>query len=238
MIKLTERIIVTSALPYINGVKHIGNLVGSILPADVFTRYLKLQGHEVIYICGTDDHGTPAEISAHEAGKPVDEFCNEMYEIQKSIYERFGIDFTYFGRTHDQENHEITQDIFLGLRKNGYILEKTSIQLYSIDDERYLPDRYVTGTCPHCGFELARGDQCENCTTLLDPQELINPRSTISGSTNIEEREVTHFYIDLHALEPRSRHGWRANKAGPRPRSPSQENGSTRGFDPGRSPVT
>lgn len=201
MIKLTERIIITSALPYINGVKHLGNLIGSLLPADVYTRYLKLQGKDVIYICGTDDHGTPAELSALEAGKPVEEYCDEMYEVQKDIYERFGLNFDYFGRTSDEENHEITQDIFLKLKENGYIKEETSFQLYSIDDERFLPDRYVIGTCPHCEYDRARGDQCENCTTLLDPDELINPRSTISGSEKIEKRKVTHFYIDLPALE-------------------------------------
>jgi len=202
VIELTERIIITSALPYINGVKHLGNLIGSLLPADVYARYLKLQGNEVIYICGTDDHGTPAELSAREAGKPVEEYCNEMYEIQKDIYERFGLNFDYFGRTHDQENHEITQELFLGLKENGYIKEDTSIQLYSVEDERFLPDRYVIGTCPHCDYERARGDQCENCTTLLDPVELINPKSVISGSDKIEQKEVTHFYIDLPKLDP------------------------------------
>ena len=205
MAKSAKRIIVTSALPYINGIKHLGNLVGSLLPADIYTRYLKLQGNEVIYICGTDDHGTPAELSAHEAGKPVDEYCKEMYLVQRDIYERFGLKFDYFGRTHDIENHEITQDLFLGLYENGYITEKSSTQLYSIDDERYLPDRYVIGTCPHCGYERARGDQCESCTTLLDPADLVNPRSSISGSTNLEKREVNHFYINLTKLEPQIR---------------------------------
>lgn len=200
---LSERYIVTSALPYINGIKHLGNLVGSLLPADVYTRYLRLKGKDVVFVCGTDDHGTPAEISAFEAGKPVDKYCDEMYQIQKDIYERFDLKFDYFGRTHDQENHEITQEIFLGLYNNGYISEKESIQLYSVDDKRYLPDRYVMGTCPHCGYERARGDQCENCTTLLDPVDLINPRSAISDSTNIEQRKVKHFYIDLPKLQPK-----------------------------------
>jgi len=198
-----ERYIVTSALPYINGVKHIGNLIGSLLPADVYTRYLKLRGKDVIYICGTDDHGTPAELSALNAKKPVDEYVKEMYQIQKDIYQRFGINFDYFGQTSDQENHEITKEIFLGLHKNGYIQEQTSMQLFSIDDNRYLPDRYVKGTCPHCGYEEARGDQCESCTTLLNPSELLNPRSTVSGSTNIEMREVRHLYIDLPKLQPK-----------------------------------
>ncbi|MCE7736496.1 MAG: methionine--tRNA ligase [Candidatus Heimdallarchaeota archaeon] len=198
---MSERYIVTSALPYINGVKHLGNLIGSLLPADVYTRYLKLQDKDVIYICGTDDHGTPAELSALAAGLPVDEYCEKLYKVQKQIYEDFGLNFDYFGRTSDQENHEITQEIFMGLYENGYISEKFSTQLYSLTDERYLPDRYVIGQCPNCGYEGARGDQCENCTKLLDPTDLINPRSAISGSTEIEQREVRHLYIDLPKLQ-------------------------------------
>lgn len=198
---MTERYLVTSALPYINGVKHLGNLVGSLLPADVYTRYLKLIGKEVIYICGTDDHGTPAEISALQAGKPVAEYCTEMYSVQKKIYEDFGIKFDYFGRTSEKENHVITQELFLALKKNGYISEKTSKQLYSVDEDRYLPDRYVIGTCPKCDYERARGDQCENCTTLLNPTELINPRSVTSEKSKIEERDVTHFFINLPKIQ-------------------------------------
>ncbi len=200
---MTERYIITSALPYINGVKHLGNLIGSLLPADVYTRYLRLLGKDVIYICGTDDHGTPAEISALEAGKPVKEYCDMMYETQKQIYEQFNLKFDYFGRTSDVENHEITQEILLELSKNGYIKEKSSVQLYSIVDDRFLPDRYVIGICPHCGFERARGDQCEKCTTLLDPTDLIEPKSVISGSSDIEGREVRHLYIDLPKLQPK-----------------------------------
>jgi len=196
-----EKVLITSALPYINSIKHLGNLIGSILPADVFARYQRLQGNDVIYICGTDDHGTPAEISAMEANIPVDEFCDEMYITQKKIYEDWNIEFDYFGRTHDIENHEITQEIFLKLMDNGYVVEKTSIQLYSIDDKRYLPDRFVIGICPHCEYENARGDQCENCTTLLDPTDLISPKSSISGSFNLEKRDVKHYYIDLPKLE-------------------------------------
>ncbi|MCH8907183.1 MAG: methionine--tRNA ligase, partial [Candidatus Heimdallarchaeota archaeon] len=198
----SERYIVTSALPYVNGVKHLGNLIGSLLPADTYTRFLKLIGKDVIYICGTDDHGTPAELSALEAGKSVSEYVAEMFELQKGIYERFGLDFDYFGQTSARENHEITKEIFLALDKNGYINERTTQQLYSVKDKRFLPDRYVLGTCPHCGYENARGDQCENCTKLLDPIELINPRSAISGNTELENRDVTHLFIDLPKLQP------------------------------------
>ncbi len=210
-----EKYIVTSALPYINGVKHLGNLIGSLLPADVYTRYLKLIGKDAIYICGTDDHGTPAEISAIEAGKPVKQYCDEMYKVQRDIYERFGLNFDYFGRTSDIENHDITQEIFLSLYKNGYILEKTSLQLYSVDEDRYLPDRYVRGTCPHCGYEKARGDQCESCTKLLSPIDLINPYSITNPKSKIEKREVKHFYIDLPKLQPKVEKWIESNKHWP-----------------------
>ncbi|RMG25872.1 MAG: methionine--tRNA ligase [Methanobacteriota archaeon] len=198
-----EKYIVTSALPYINGVKHIGNLIGSLLPADIYARYLRLKGKDVVAICGTDEHGTPAELSALKAGLPVKEYCDQMYKIQKDIYERFNLSFDYFGRTSDIENHEITQEIFLALYKNGYIFEKETEQLYSVDDDRFLPDRYVIGTCPHCGYERARGDQCEGCSTLLNPTELINPRSEISGSTNIIRKKAKHLYIDLPKIQPK-----------------------------------
>lgn len=198
-----EKYIVTSALPYINGVKHIGNLVGSLLPADIYARYLRLKGKDVVAICGTDEHGTPAELSALKAGLPVKEYCDQMYEVQKEIYERFNLSFDYFGRTSDIENHEITQEIFLALFENGFIFEKETEQLYSVDDDRFLPDRYVIGTCPHCGYERARGDQCEGCSTLLNPTDLINPRSEISGSTNIVRKKAKHLYIDLPKIQPK-----------------------------------
>jgi len=198
-----ERYIITSALPYINGIKHLGNLIGSILPADVYTRYLRLIGKDVIYICGTDEHGTIAELAALEENMDVRAYCDKYYHLQKDTYERFGVDFDYFGRTSDEENHELTQEIFKGLYKNGYIKEITSNQLYSIDDKRFLPDRYVIGICPNCNYERARGDQCESCTSLIDPTDLINPMSSISGSTNVEVREVTHLYLDLPKLQDR-----------------------------------
>lgn len=203
MLLTEEKYIVTSALPYINGVKHIGNLVGSLLPADIYARYLRLKGKDVVAICGTDEHGTPAELSALKAGLPVKEYCDKMYKIQKDIYERFNLSFDYFGRTSDPENHEITQEIFLALYKNGYIFEKETEQLFSVDDDRFLPDRYVIGTCPHCGYERARGDQCEACSTLLNSTDLINPKSAISGSTNIVKKKAKHLYIDLPKIQPK-----------------------------------
>ncbi len=198
-----ERYIVTSALPYVNGIKHLGNFIGSLLPADVHARYLRLLGKDVVAVCGTDEHGTPAEIAALEEGLPVEEYCRKYYEIQKSIYERFGLSFDFFGRTSAPENHQITQDIFLKLWKNGLVFEKETEQLYCLNDQRFLPDRYVEGECPHCGYFPARGDQCEECSTLLNPPELVNPRCKICGKRNIEVRKSTHLFLDLPKMQER-----------------------------------
>lgn len=189
------RHLVTSALPYINGIKHLGNMVGSMLPADVYARYLRQRGHDVLYICATDEHGTPAELAAAKAGRPVAEFCAEAHETQKAIYDGFGLTFDYFGRSSSQQNAEITQHFARRLHGCGFIEERAIRQVYSPVDGRFLPDRYVEGTCPHCGYDKARGDQCENCTRVLDPTDLINPRSAISGSTDLEVRETTHLFL-------------------------------------------
>lgn len=194
------RHLITSALPYINGVKHLGNLVGSMLPADVYARYLRQRGHEVLYICATDEHGTPAELAAHEAGLPVEEFCRLHHEAQQRVYDGFRLSFDHFGRSSSAANRELTQHYAAKLEEHGFIEERTVKQVYSPVDGRFLPDRYVVGTCPHCGFDGARGDQCENCTRLLDPTDLINPRSAVSGSTDIEVRETHHLFLLLPKL--------------------------------------
>ncbi len=189
------RILVTSALPYINGVKHLGNLVGSMLPADVYARFKRAQGHQVLYICATDEHGTPAELAALAAGRDVATFCKEQHLIQKEIGEGFGLSWDYFGRSSSPQNHELTQHFCRKLDEAGLIEERIDQQVYSIDDGRFLPDRYIEGTCPKCGYDKARGDQCENCTSLLDPTDLIDPRSAVSGSTNLEVRDSKHLYL-------------------------------------------
>ncbi|WP_330175066.1 methionine--tRNA ligase [Streptomyces sp. NBC_01498] len=189
------RHLVTSALPYINGIKHLGNMVGSMLPADVYSRYLRRRGHDVLYICATDEHGTPAELAAKERGLPVDEFCAQAHEAQKAVYDGFELAFDYFGRSSSAQNVEITQHFARRLNENGFIEERAVRQVYSPADGRFLPDRYVEGTCPHCGYDKARGDQCENCTRVLDPTDLIAPRSAISGSTDLEVRETTHLFL-------------------------------------------
>ncbi|MCX4446706.1 methionine--tRNA ligase [Streptomyces sp. NPDC087866] len=189
------RHLITSALPYINGIKHLGNLVGSMLPADVYTRYLRQRGEEALYICATDEHGTPAELAAKAAGLPVAEFCAQQHDAQKAVYDGFGLAFDYFGRSSSAENRDITQHFARKLHENGFIEERAIRQVFSIADDRFLPDRYIVGTCPHCGYDKARGDQCENCTRVLDPTDLIEPRSAISGSSELEVRETKHLFL-------------------------------------------
>ncbi|MFD7238797.1 methionine--tRNA ligase [Streptomyces syringium] len=189
------RHLITSALPYINGIKHLGNMVGSMLPADVYARFLRQTGRETLYICATDEHGTPAELGAKELGLPVDAFCAQQHDAQKAIYEGFGLSFDYFGRSSSPENREITQHFARQLQKNGFIEERSIRQVYSLADGRFLPDRYIVGTCPHCGYDKARGDQCENCTRVLDPTDLIDARSAISGSSELEVRETKHLFL-------------------------------------------
>ncbi|WP_438959149.1 methionine--tRNA ligase [Nereida sp.] len=190
-----KRHLITSAIPYINGIKHLGNLVGSQLPADLFARYQRARGAEVLFLCATDEHGTPAELAAAKAGKPVAEYCADMWEVQAKIAEGFGLSFDHFGRSSSPQNHALTQHFAQRLSEEGLIEEIVTEQVYSEADGRFLPDRYVEGTCPNCGFDSARGDQCDNCTKQLDPTDLIDARSAISGSTDLEVRETRHLFL-------------------------------------------
>ena len=189
------RILITSALPYINGIKHLGNLVGSQLPADLYARYARGRGHEVMFICATDEHGTPAELAAAKAGKPVAEYCAELHQVQADIAAGFRLSFDYFGRSSSAQNRDLTQHFAGKLADNGLIEEVSEKQVYSNADGRFLPDRYIEGTCPNCGYDKARGDQCENCTKQLSPTDLIDPRSAVSGSTDLEVRETKHLFL-------------------------------------------
>ncbi len=189
------RHLITSAIPYINGIKHLGNLVGSQLPADLFARYKRARGDEVLFLCATDEHGTPAELAAAKAGKPVADYCAEMHEVQAKIADGFGLSFDHFGRSSSPQNHALTQAFAGRLNEVGLIREVTEDQVYSNADGRFLPDRYIEGTCPNCGFESARGDQCDNCTKQLDPTDLIDAYSTISGSKDLEVRTTKHLYL-------------------------------------------
>ncbi|SEB99219.1 methionyl-tRNA synthetase [Rhizobiales bacterium GAS191] len=207
-------ILITSALPYINGVKHLGNLAGSLLPADIQARHRRQIGDAVLFICATDEHGTPAELAAAEAGLDVAAYCARQHEVQADIYRRFHLSFDHFGRTSSARNHALTQHLFERLEAEGFVEERVIEQVYSQADERFLPDRYIIGTCPHCGFAGARGDQCESCTRPLDPVDLIEPRSALSGSTDLTIRESRHLFLRQSALVEEldrwiaSRSGW------------------------------
>lgn len=193
--------LITSALPYVNGLPHLGHLVGCLLPSDIYARYLRQKGEEVLLICGTDDHGTSSEVGAIKEGMDVRDYCKKYHDLHAQMYEGFNLSFDYFGQTSSDQNKEMVYRLFHDLEKNDLIGEKVTNQAYSVDEDRYLPDSYVIGTCPHCGYDKAKGDQCENCTKLLDPTDLINPRSAISGSTNIEIRPTKHLFILLPKMQ-------------------------------------
>lgn len=198
---MAKKILITSALPYINGYPHLGHLAGCLLTSDVYARFCRMMGREVLYLCATDEHGTASEIGAAKEGMSVADYCTKYYEVHKKMYEGFNLSFDYFGRSSSEANKKLTQEFFLDLEKNGFTEERSIKQIYSIDDKRFLPDRYVVGTCPFCGYEKARGDQCENCTKVLDPTDLLDPKSAISGSSNLEVRESKHIFLNLPKLE-------------------------------------
>ncbi|HUX12029.1 MAG TPA: methionine--tRNA ligase, partial [Spirochaetia bacterium] len=197
----TKKRLITSALPYVNNIPHLGNLI-QVLSADVFARYCRLRGYQTLYVCGTDEYGTATETRALEEGITPRELCDRYYRIHDDIYRWFNISFDKFGRTSTPEHTKITQGIFLDLHKAGFIVERTIEQLYSEKSNMFLADRYVRGTCPHCGYADARGDQCENCGKLLDPADLIEPRSLIDNSRPVM-RETSHLYINLPAILPK-----------------------------------
>ncbi len=198
-----KRRLITSALPYVNNVPHLGNLI-QILSADVFARFCRSRGYETLYVCGTDEYGTATETRAQEEHKTPRQLCDYYHALHKDIYRWFHIAFDHFGRTSTPQQTDITQDIFLGLDKNGYITEHSSRQLYCPSCARFLADRYVRGSCPKCGYADARGDQCESCGSLLEPSELQTPRCSTCGATP-ELRETKHLYINLPKIQEKYR---------------------------------
>lgn len=195
-----KRKLITSALPYVNNIPHLGNLI-QVLSADVFARFCRLRGYTSLYVCGTDEYGTATETKALEEGKTPRELCDYYHAIHRDIYHWFNISFDYFGRTSTPQQTEIVQGIFKDIEKNGFIKEHTIEQLHCAHCNRFLADRYVRGTCPHCGYEDARGDQCENCGKLLEPTELKAPRCSTCGAAP-EPRSTKHLYIDLPGIVP------------------------------------
>lgn len=193
-------VLITSALPYVNNVPHLGNIVGLVLSADIYARYSKNRNVNTLFICGTDEYGTATETKALEEKTTPQELCNKYHIIHKQVYDWFDINFDYFGRTTTPLQTEIAQDIFMKLHQNGYLEEKTTEQLYCEVHKSFLADRFVEGTCPNCFYDDARGDQCDKCGLLLDPLQLINPRCKLDGSTP-KVRELTHIYLKLNELE-------------------------------------
>ena len=199
--KKKRRILITSALPYVNNVPHLGNIIGCVLSADVFARFCRSRGYKTLYICGTDEHGTTTETKAIEECLTPKEICDKYYAIHKDIYEWFGCSFDAFGRTSKPIHHRITKAIFKDLQKNGFVLKKTVEQSFCEKCKRFLADRFIEGTCPHCKFEDARGDQCDSCGKLLTPTELKKPRCKLCGSTP-KRKKSTHLFINLEKLQP------------------------------------
>lgn len=194
--KQFKRYTVTSALPYANGPIHIGHLAGVYVPADIYVRFLRMKGEDVVFIGGSDEHGVPITIKARQEGISPQEIVDRYHTIIKDSFQEFGISFDVYSRTSAPIHHQTASDFFKKLYEKGVFIEKTSMQYYDVEAKHFLADRYITGTCPHCNFERAYGDQCESCGTSLSPQDLINPRSALSGNVPVLE-ETKHWYLPL-----------------------------------------
>ncbi|MFC2134501.1 methionine--tRNA ligase [Bacteroidota bacterium] len=216
---MKEKILVTSALPYANGPIHLGHLSGAYLPADIYVRYQRLKGADIIYICGSDEHGVPITITADNENVSPQKIIDRYHEINRQAFEKFGMDFDIYSRTSLPVHHETAQEFFSNYHNQDLLNERKSMQFYDNKAKMFLPDRYVEGTCPRCGFEEARSDECEKCGSLYDPSELINPKSKISGETP-ELKETSHWYFPLGKFQEKlekyidkmdKTYGWKEN---------------------------
>ncbi|MEN4011451.1 MAG: methionine--tRNA ligase [Bellilinea sp.] len=212
---MTEKVLIAIAWPYANAEIHVGNVTGSHLPGDIVARYHRLKGNRVLMVSGTDSHGTPVTLRADADGKPVEEVYKQYHDGFLDLFLKLGIQYDLFTTTHSENHYKVAQSIFLALNKNGFLYTETRPQWFSPASRRFLPDRYVEGTCYICGFEGARSDQCDRCGSVLEPEKLVEPRSKIDNSTP-ELRETRHFFLDLSKLEPdvarflrERRHYWR-----------------------------
>lgn len=214
-----EKILVTAALPYANGPIHLGHLSGAYLPADIYVRYNRLKGNDIIFICGSDEHGVPITISADKEGVKPKEIIDRYHNINKEAFRKFGMDFDIYSRTSLPIHHETGKDFFLEFYERNLLTEKKAMQFYDEKAKMFLPDRYVEGTCPNCGYEEARSDECENCGALYDPSELKKPTSKITGETPVL-KETVHWYFPLGKYQKRleeyvqlmdNNFGWKEN---------------------------
>jgi len=214
-----QRIIVTSALPYANGPIHLGHLSGAYLPADIYVRYQRLKGSDIIFICGSDEHGVPITISADKEKVSPQVIIDRYHEINKNAFEQFGMSFDIYSRTSIPVHHETSKEFFKEFYNKGLLNEKKSLQFFDNKANMFLPDRYVEGTCPNCGSEGARSDECENCGALYEPNELKDPKSKITGDTPVL-KETSHWYFPLGKYQPalekyieemNAKYGWKDN---------------------------
>jgi methionyl-tRNA synthetase len=198
---MPQNILIAIAWPYANSEIHVGNITGSHLPGDIVARYHRLKGDRVLMVSGTDSHGTPVTIAADKEGKSVEEVYKKYHNGFIDLFKQLGITYDLFTTTHTENHFKVSQSIFLALKENGFLYPQKSMQWYAPSAKKFLPDRYVEGTCYICGFEGARSDQCDKCGNVLEPEKLINPRSKVDGTTP-ELRETEHFYLDLSKMEP------------------------------------
>jgi len=198
--KKFKRTTVTSALPYANGPIHIGHLAGVYVPADIYIRYLRSKGEDVLFIGGSDEHGVPITIKARQEGVPPQKIVDRYHSMIKDSFEKFGISFDLYSRTSNKTHHETASEFFTTLYEKGEFIEKTSLQYFDEETQHFLADRYITGTCPHCNYEKAYGDQCENCGTSLSANDLINPTSVLSGNKPVK-KETKHWFLPLDKYE-------------------------------------
>ena len=211
---MAKKYLITSALPYVNNNLHIGHLVGCWLPSDVYARFCRARGRDVLYVCGTDEHGTTSEIAAAKENMSVEEYVDKYRAYHEQSVRDFNLSFDIYGRTHTEKQEKLIQDLFLRLESLGMISEKVSLQPYSVKEEKFLADRFVVGACPHCGYERAYGNECDKCFANLEPSELINPRSAVDPESPVEMRETKHLYFRTSAMQDKlrewidSRVGW------------------------------
>ena len=200
-IKMAKKYLITSALPYVNGELHLGHLIGCYLPSDVYARFCRACNRDVLFVCGADEHGTPAVVGAAAEGLPIIEYNNKYYEKHLRAVRDFNLSFDLYGRTHTEKQEQLIHELFTRLDEQGLIEERETIQPFCVDDNMFLADRQMIGTCPKCGFDGARGDQCDKCSATYEATELLNPRSTISNSTNIEYRPTKNLFFLASKVE-------------------------------------